>query len=556
VGYIESNLVMQTQCPSCPSSDAYSIYDDGHGWCFSCGYRSAKLTEINEQPKQRSHMDLITDDLVTTPLTKRGIQTDTVKKFKYQQGRFKGKGCQVANYIKEGRTVAQKIRFANKDFLFIGDTKNIELYGQWLWRDGGKQVIVCEGEVDTLTVSQVFGNKYPVVGVPTGAQGAKRAIINNMEWLCKFEHVIFCMDMDEAGQKAAIECAGVLPPNKARVVHLPLKDANEMLKAGKHKELSNCIWDAKPYQPDGIINGQDLWDLVSTEDKTESKSYPFEGLNKMTQGIRRGEIVTITAGSGIGKSQVVREVAHHLLNQGESIGYIALEENVKRTALGLMSLAINRPLHLGTEHVTDKELKLAFDNTLGTGRVYLYDHWGSTETDNLLSKIRYLVKAGSCGYIALDHISICVSGMEGGDERRIIDNLMTNLRSLCEELNVGLILVSHLRRPSGDKGHEDGAQTSLAQLRGSGAIGQLSDMVIGCERDQQSVEHPNTTFLRILKNRWTGQTGICSILNYDTTTGRMAEVAMSEEDNEPIGETDPFSNLELNETKEGETAWN
>src|SRR5688572_21753538 len=25
-------------CPSCPSSDAYCLYDDGHGYCFSCNY--------------------------------------------------------------------------------------------------------------------------------------------------------------------------------------------------------------------------------------------------------------------------------------------------------------------------------------------------------------------------------------------------------------------------------------------------------------------------------------------------------------------------------------
>ena len=23
-------------CPKCPSSNAYKLYDDGHGFCFSC----------------------------------------------------------------------------------------------------------------------------------------------------------------------------------------------------------------------------------------------------------------------------------------------------------------------------------------------------------------------------------------------------------------------------------------------------------------------------------------------------------------------------------------
>jgi twinkle protein len=186
-----------------------------------------------------------------------------------------------------------------------------------------------------------------------------------------------------------------------------------------------------------------------------------------------------------------------------------------------MSLHLGKPVHL--EDVPTEELREAFDATLGTGRVFMYDHWGSTESENLLGKIRYLARGCGCQYIILDHISIVVSGIEGGDERRIIDNMMTNLRSLTEELNIGLIVVSHLRRPSGDKGHEEGQLTSLSQLRGSAAIAQLSDIVIGLERNQQDAETSNVTTVRILKNRWSGETGVAGQLHYSTTTGRMSE---------------------------------
>ena len=172
-------------------------------------------------------------------------------------------------------------------------------------------------------------------------------------------------------------------------------------------------------------------------------------------------------------------------------------------------------------------MKEAFDSTLGTGRVYLYDHWGSTESENLISKIRYLANGCECSFIVLDHISIVVSGLEGGDERRMIDNTMTKLRALVEELDIGLILVSHLKRPDG-KGHEEGAQTSLSQLRGSASLGQLSDIVIGCERNQQDNTHAHITTLRVLKNRWTGETGECCSLAWDKDTGRMVEVDLAE----------------------------
>jgi twinkle protein len=99
---------------------------------------------------------------------------------------------------------------------------------------------------------------------------------------------------------------------------------------------------------------------------------------------------------------------------------------------------------------------------------------------------------------------------------------MTYLRTLVEETGVGLFLVSHLRRPEGDKGHEQGAKTSLSQLRGSHSIAQLSDMVIGLERDQQG-KNPNVTTLRVLKNRFSGETGLAGYLEYDRDTGRLAE---------------------------------
>ena len=118
-----------------------------------------------------------------------------------------------------------------------------------------------------------------------------------------------------------------------------------------------------------------------------------------------------------------------------------------------------------------------------------------------------------------------VSSQEFGDERKALDEVMTKLRTLVQETDIALIVVSHLRRPDG-KGHEEGAVTSLAQLRGSGSIAQLSDMVLGLERDSQNedVAVRNTTTLRVLKNRFVGMTGPACYLYWDKDTGRLNEV--------------------------------
>ena len=152
-----------------------------------------------------------------------------------------------------------------------------------------------------------------------------------------------------------------------------------------------------------------------------------------------------------------------------------------------------------------------------------YDHWGSLDSDNLINRIRYLVRGCGCRWVILDHLSIVVSGLENIDERRTIDNTMTALRSLVEELKIGLILVSHLKRPDGNKGHEEGVTTSLSQLRGSHAIAQLSDICIGIERNIQDSENSNYVTVRVLKNRFTGDCGVASILSYNKETGRILD---------------------------------
>ena len=77
---------------------------------------------------------------------------------------------------------------------------------------------------------------------------------------------------------------------------------------------------------------------------------------------------------------------------------------------------------------------------------------------------------------------------------------MTKLRTLVAEIRITLVIVSHLRRPDGNQGHEDGAQVRLGQLRGSHSIAQLSDICISLSVDSDD-PHTNIRHLAVLKNR-------------------------------------------------------
>ena len=527
----QGTFIQHEACPECGSKDNLARYSTGQGYCFGCSYWEAPTGEGKVEAKIITEvvnkMEVFTGN--SGAIVDRGINSDVVKKYgvtlQYGEDGLIKKHCYPYHNV-DGEHLGNKIRTVDsKEFIYNGSSKDVGLFGENVFKGGGKYITVCEGELDAMSVHQMFGNKYASVSLRTGSKGAKNDIKRSLEYLESFDAVVLCFDTDVAGKEAVRSVVDLFSPNKVKVCDLPLKDANEMLLAGNIASFTRAWWDAKSYRPDGIVASEETWDILTEEIRVESVPYPWLGINELTYGFRTGELVTITSGAGMGKSQMVRELEHYLLNATEdNIGVLALEESVKNTTLGVMSIEANKPLHLDLDNTDDEELRGYWEATMGKGRMFMYDHFGSTSEDNLLSKVRYLAKGLDCKWIVLDHLSIVVSDQEVQDERKAIDSIMTKLRQLVQETGIGLFLVSHLRRPMG-KGHEEGGQISLSELRGSASIAQLSDMVIGLERNQQADDARvrNTTIVRVLKNRFSGLTGPACSLHYDKLTGRMKE---------------------------------
>ncbi|CAB4139303.1 Archaeal primase DnaG/twinkle, TOPRIM domain [uncultured Caudovirales phage] len=522
----DSTFLRHEPCPECGSSDALARYSDGHAHCFACGHYEKAEGDTGANPKRTKRMAGLIEAGTAQALSKRQIDEETCRKFGYTVGTLNDKPVQIAAYRDaDGSVVAQKVRFPNKEFTFLGTPKQAQLFGQHLWRDQGKMVIVTEGEIDCLTVSMLQGNKWPVVSVQNGASGAANSIKKAMEWLCGFETVVFMFDMDEPGRKAARECAELLPAGKSKIAELPAKDANECLQKGQGKAVIQAIWDAKTHRPDGILAGEDL-DL-ETVMAAASKGYdlPYPKMTAMLYGLRKRELTLLTAGSGIGKSTLSREIAYHLhQTHGLTIGNVYLEEGVEKTAKGYVAIDQNIPLGMlrANPEVLSKDQWASCHARLISQRMFFYNHFGSLDSDNLLAKLRYMAVSLGVDFIMLDHISIVVSGQESSSEgeRKDIDRLMTRLRSLVEETGVGIIAIVHLRQPEGTP-HEEGGRVTLSQLRGSGSLKQLSDNVVAMERDQQDASKGNLSRVRLLKNREFGEVGEADLLAYDRNTGRL-----------------------------------
>lgn len=473
-------------------------------------------------------------------LPKRNITEETCQKFGYEQGKDKnGKGVQIANYCDaQGKRVAQKLRYANKDFTIIGDLKAaMPLYGQHLWRDGGKRVVIAEGEIDALSVSQLQGNKYPVVSVPNGAGGAKKAVAKALDWLLRFEIVVFMMDNDDEGRSAAKECAALLPPGRAAIATLPLKDANAMLQEGRGAEVIDAMWGAKPFRPDGVVSLKDIRDSVMAKPET-GLPWCFETITRATYGRRYGEIYTLGAGTGVGKTDfLTQQMAFDAINLRQKIGVFSFEQTPAETGKRVAGKAAGKRFHIPDADWTDEELGEAFD--LIGEMIFLYDHFGVCDYDTTEAAIRFMAAAFGVRIFYLDHLTAFAAGAE--DERKELERIMGRLGGLVKELNIMLHLVSHLATPEG-KPHEEGGRVMVRHFKGSRSIGFWSHFMFGMERNQQSddPEERGTTTFRILKDRNTGNaTGEVFYLKYDKDTGRMAEAdgnpfADGEDDNNPF----------------------
>ena len=541
-------FIRHEACEECGSSDANGIYEDGSSWCFSCetykNNNEGKTSLMAQQQQQsvssvKNHFDVESQEIILSKgsiksIKERNLTLETCKKYNVKTA-LDENGDPSHHYYpyydKNNSLVAHKIReVPTKAFRTCGNWPVTGLFGQQLFNSPSKFITVCEGELDAMAAHQMLGN-YPVVSIRNGAASALKDCKRSLEFLDSFENIVLCFDSDSAGRTAAQKVADLFSSGKCHILTTALKDPCEYLVKRKTNDfVSEWFNNKKQYTPDGIVCLADMWDTLSAKEDIISVEYPWSGTQRLTYGMRLGELCTFAAGTGAGKSTMVRELAYHILTTSTyNIGMLFLEESVKRTGLALLGIHANKPMHLPTCEYTNEEFKEAFDAISMDRRVFLFDHFGSWGIDQLLSRVRFMAKGLDCKFIFLDHISIIVSSQEFGDERKAIDEVMTKLRMVVQELNIHLGIVTHLKRVA-NGGHEEGHHVSLSHLRGSQGIAQLSDMVLGLERDSQNEDEEvrNTTLVRVLKNRFSGDTGPASYLKYDRDTGRQTELDPSE----------------------------
>lgn len=487
-------------CPVCPSSDAYCLYDDGHGFCYSCNY----LYKPNK--------DYTLEDFSYEYLPWRGVSADTFRLYDCKT-KIDGAGKPLSIGFRYADGIFKVRRLDEKAFHTVGDIAPAGLFGKDKFPLGThKYVTITEGELDACSYHQVL--RSPVVSVQSSSSAVRDCSVDRT-WLNSFERIYLAFDSDSVGRAAIERVAKLFDYNKVYVVKLARKDANEHLLLGEEEELRNLWWNAKKYLPESIISSFDDFAKILKQPLERGVSYPFPRLNEMTYGIRQSESVLITAQEGVGKTELMHTLEYHILKETDhGVGAIFLEEPKKRHLQALAGLELRSPVHLPDTSYSEGDILAAVRKVVSRDeRLHIYSHFGSDDPEVILDTIRFLVAARSCRFVLLDHISMVVSALSGEDERKALDYLSTRLEMLVKELAFALIIVSHVN--------------DFGQTRGSRYISKVADMRIDLQRDLLSSDPTtrNTTRLTVSKNRFSGRTGPAGSICYDPLTCQYTEVA-------------------------------
>lgn len=559
-------------CPKCGSKNNNVTYEDGHQHCFSpgCGHHTpptaggGKVRQSvrgnagelqgkdgargagggSASPKGASPQ---VGDKTLSPadfpqafadLRDRGLKADTLRRYGYFTGRFNGEPAGIAPYYdNDGELACQKVRLKDKSFPILKASPScpplgkLQLFGRHVFGDRyDRRVVITEGELDAMSVAQATDFKFACVSVNTGAAGAEECLKANYLWLDRFAEIVLWLDDDKAGQEVLGACAKLFAVGKVRVVgKTGVKDASDLLQKNKPGDISTAIFSAVVWRPKGIVNASaNASDVTAPKEKAVGLLYPpmMSKLQEMTGGLFMGDVIYHVAGTGVGKSTALREIQYHVIEQDTKIAVLSFEDTVRDMKFGIMSIAASERLHLvevpdpedvkAIKKYDDKMVRI-HAQVFGGGLVELFDpETAEWSMEAILGYVRYCAKALDCKVIFIDPLSFVAAGIElTADERRVLDKVAGEFAKLAKELGIHIQISHHLKRTSGIP-HEEGAPTSLNELRSSGGLANFAMCVIGWERNNQADgDSWRVTQSRIIKpSRRTGKSGLADVLYY------------------------------------------
>lgn len=525
---------------SCGTRQGLQVFEgeDGlvNGWCFSCKTwvdnpfgEPRKANDIPKAERIRRTKEEIEEELKeiegcpTVDLFDRRLRASELEHYGIKIGLSEEDGktprFHYYPYTRKGEIVGYKVRLIeNKRMWSLGDQTDVDLFGWEVAKSSGaKRLIITEGELDAVAMYKIIETyteekykdlKPAVVSLPHGAASAGKDVARCLPEIRKyFREVSLAFDDDDAGKRATEDVCVILPD--ATVIPLPCKDANDCILKGKGKEAFKAItWNHKVAKNSRIVWLDDIWEEAKKPAEW-GVSWPWKEVTDATRGIRKGETVYIGAAQKMGKSELLNQIAAHLVAKYDWKVLLAKPEeaNVKTAKLLAGKIA----------HAKFHDPKVEFD--LGkyeeAGKVLLgnkvcmlnlYQHLG---WETLKADI-YAAKSEGIDAVFIDPITNLTNGMNSADANTKLQEIAQELAAMAKDLDIVIFIFCHLRNPDSGNPHDRGGAVLTSQFAGSRAMGRSCNYMFGIEGNKDPElpeEERNVRTLVLLDDREYGEVG-------------------------------------------------
>jgi len=347
------------------------------------------------------------------------------------------------------------------------------LFGWQAIPDDARQVTICEGEIDALSL---WDYGYPALSVPFGGgAGAKQQWLEHeFHNLDRFEEIFLCLDNDEVGQVAAEQIADRLGRHRCRFVILPEKDANDCLQLGiAEEEIHKCFDDARHSDPEELVSAGEFFDAV--ENIFRPKEGEFSGYTVPWSDLRGhivfrpNEITLWTGASGAGKSQLLSHALVGMMDEGAKVCLASLEMTPSQSIKRMVK-------QLGNVDVPTEPFLRACIDWLDD-QLWLYNFVGRAGVETLLEGFEYARKRYGVDTFVID--SFMRLGI-GVDDYKAQDDAIFRLTDWAVNRPVHLHLVAHARK-SGE--HSEVPETE--SVKGTSEIGSNAFNILGVHRNRK-----------------------------------------------------------------------
>jgi twinkle protein len=441
-------------------------------------------------------------------------------------------------YTSQNKLVGYKIKLFERNAKgkrpqwSVGETRGADLYN---WHKakkiGGQVLYITEGEEDCIALRYILraaniGTKYAeldyaVVSLPNGAESVTRLGMFAEEISERWEKVVFVFDDDDAGRKASREGKKYIPD--AFEAKLPEKDAAECVKTGKLKAAKEAvIFRATKKAPSEVKKFSSVIDKA-LEVVEMGKSFPWPVVTKNLYGQRKPSLVGLGAGTGIGKTTILHELAAwNAKKHGWRSLNIFMEETNEESLRYICGKVDNIPYNTPELEYDKEQLRRTATNL--EPYIDLWDCDNNGEPEETWEAIKRTIRRVGEDYdcISVDNITTLSEGLDGSDKNNFIAKVAKESADLSLKFNLQIILVSHLNAPAkGQRPHENGGVVHESQFTGSRGMQRYCTLMMGFERNKYAIDI-NCSFITGIKVRKAGKTFRCKTY-YDEATGRLVQ---------------------------------